>query len=55
LTGGARPELWLTLGLNRAELNRGSHNLNTIARLRDGVRPEAAQLVMTEALAGRDY
>ncbi|MGH9840537.1 MAG: ABC transporter permease [Blastocatellia bacterium] len=43
LTGGARPELWLTLGLNLAGLNRGSHNLNTIARLHDGVRPEAAQ------------
>ena len=43
LTGGARPELWLTLGLNRAQPNRGSHNLNTIARLRDGVKPEAAQ------------
>jgi putative ABC transport system permease protein len=43
LLGGERPELWLTLGLNLAQLNRGSHNLNTIARLQDGVSQAAAQ------------
>ena len=43
LTGGARPELWLTLGLHLAQLNAGSHNLNTIARLNEGESPETAQ------------
>jgi putative ABC transport system permease protein len=43
LTGGTRPEIWLTLGLNQAQLNAGSHNLNTIARLTDGASSETAQ------------
>jgi predicted permease len=39
-----RTQIWLPLGLNRANrLNRGSHFLFVLGRLKDGVTPEAAQ------------
>ncbi len=50
LTGGARPEIWLTLGLNMAQLNKGSHNLFTVSRMNDGMKREAALAEVTDII-----
>jgi predicted permease len=43
-----RTEIWMPLGLNPGNrLNRGSHFLYLIGRLRDGVSPEQAQTELT--------
>jgi putative ABC transport system permease protein len=52
LTGGARPEVWFTLGLNPAQLNKGSHNLFTIGRMSEGVN-RAAVFADVSTIIGR--
>lgn len=52
LLSGARRDLWLTPGLNMAQLNVGSHGLNTIARLSAGTTMARAQAEVS-AIIGR--
>ena len=43
LQNGSRAQVIIPLGLNMASLNLGSHGVNTIARLKDGVTPPQAE------------
>jgi len=50
LMGGLQADVWLTLGLNSAQLNLGSHGLNTIARLSDGATVAQAQVEVSSVI-----
>jgi putative ABC transport system permease protein len=52
IQSGSRIELWVPFGFTLTNLNRGSHGLNVIARLRDDTAFEQAQ-AETSAIIGR--
>jgi putative ABC transport system permease protein len=52
IQGGVSCDVWITYGFTLSNLNRGSHFLSVIGRLREGITPERA-LAETETIMSR--